>query len=86
MGVNKEEIVREFQIHDKDTGSIEVQVAILTARIKHVAEHLKNHPKDFHSRRGLLKMVGRRRKMLRYLKQNKPEVYKEVIAKLGLRG
>jgi len=64
---NKEEIIKEFQIHDTDTGSAAVQIALLTARIRHLTEHLKNHPKDFHSRRGLMKMVGRRRKMLKYL-------------------
>ncbi|MEA2067348.1 MAG: 30S ribosomal protein S15 [Thermotogota bacterium] len=83
--MEKESLIKEYQIHEKDTGSVEVQIAILTERISHVAKHLKDHPKDFHSRRGLLKMVGRRRRMLRYLKQNKPEVYKEIIFKLGLR-
>ncbi len=81
----KEQIIKEFQIHDKDTGSVEVQVAILTARIRHLTEHLKKHPKDYHSRRGLMKMVGRRRKFLKYLRKKKPEVYKELIEKLGLR-
>jgi small subunit ribosomal protein S15 len=84
--MEKENLIKEYQIHEKDTGSIEVQIAILTERISHIAKHLKDHPKDFHSRRGLLKLVGRRRRMLRYLKQNKPEVYKEIISKLGLRG
>lgn len=86
MAVDKQEIVKEFRINENDSGSIEVQIAILTARIKHLTEHLKKHPKDFHTRRGLLKMVGRRRKMIRYIKQNKPEVYRELISKLGLRG
>jgi small subunit ribosomal protein S15 len=84
--MEKENLIKEYQIHEKDTGSIEVQIAILTERISHIAKHLKDHPKDFHSRRGLLKLVGRRRRMLRYLKQNKPQVYKEIISKLGLRG
>jgi small subunit ribosomal protein S15 len=82
----KEQIIQEFQISDKDTGSIEVQVALLTARIKHLTEHLKEHPKDYHSRRGLMTMVGRRRKMLKYLKKNKPLVYQDIVTKLGIRG
>ncbi len=86
MEINKQEIVKDFQIHENDSGSAEVQIAILTARIRHLTEHLKKHPKDFHTRRGLLKLVGRRRKMLRYIKANKPEVYIELINKLGLRG
>jgi len=81
----KAEIIKEFQIHEGDTGSVEVQVALLTARIKHLTEHLKKHPKDFHSRRGLMKMVGRRRKLLKYLRRTKPESYRELIEKLGLR-
>lgn len=83
--MNKEEIIKEFQIHEGDTGSTEVQIALLTARIKHLTEHLKKHPKDFHSRRGLMKLVGRRRKILKYLRNKNPESYKEVIKKLGLR-
>ncbi|HAA84818.1 MAG TPA: 30S ribosomal protein S15 [Kosmotogaceae bacterium] len=86
MDVDKQELVKEYQLHDKDTGSVEVQIAIMTARIRHLTEHLKEHPKDFHTRRGLLKLVGRRRKMLRYVKNSKPEVYKDLITKLGLRG
>ena len=82
----KEQVIEEFKISDKDTGSIEVQVALLTARIKHLTEHLKNHPKDYHTRRGLMTMVGKRRKMLKYLRKNKPLVYQEIINKLGLRG
>ncbi|HOB16548.1 MAG TPA: 30S ribosomal protein S15 [Defluviitoga sp.] len=82
----KEQIIQEFKISDKDTGSIEVQVALLTARIKHLTEHLKEHPKDYHSRRGLMTMVGRRRKMLKYLKKNKPLVYQDIVTKLGIRG
>ncbi len=83
--MDKENIIREFQIHDNDTGSTTVQVALLTARIQHLTEHLKDHPKDYHSRRGLMKMVGRRRKMLKYLKDKNPEAYRELIEKLGLR-
>ena len=86
MKVDKQEIIQEYHINDKDTGSIEVQIAILSHRIRHLTEHLKVHKKDFHCRRGLLKMVGRRRKMLRYVKKNKPEVYLDLIKKLGIRG
>lgn len=81
----KQRIIEEFRISEKDTGSVEVQVAILTARIRHLTEHLKLHPKDFHSRRGLMKMVGRRRKFLKYLRKSNPESYKSLIEKLGLR-
>jgi small subunit ribosomal protein S15 len=86
MKIDKQEIIQEYHINDKDTGSTEVQIAILSHRIKHLTEHLKVHKKDFHCRRGLLKMVGRRRKMLRYVKKNKPEVYLDLIKKLGIRG
>ncbi|MBM7559388.1 30S ribosomal protein S15 [Marinitoga litoralis] len=82
----KNKVIEEFKINEKDTGSVEVQIALLTARIRHLTEHLKTHPKDFHSRRGLMKMVGKRRKMLKYLRKERPEVYKELIAKLGIRG
>jgi small subunit ribosomal protein S15 len=81
----KEEIIQEFQINEKDTGSIEVQVALVTARIKHITDHLKKHPKDFHSRKGLMTMVGKRRKMLKYIKKEKPELYQEITKKLGIR-
>lgn len=81
----KQRIIEQFRINEKDTGSVEVQIALLTARINHLTEHLKVHPKDFHSRRGLMKMVGRRRKMLRYLKRVNPESYRNLIEKLGLR-
>ncbi|RKX37343.1 MAG: 30S ribosomal protein S15 [Thermotogae bacterium] len=81
----KQRIIEEFRISEKDTGSVEVQVAILTARIRHLTEHLKLHPKDFHSRRGLMKMVGRRRNFLKFLRKSNPESYKSLIEKLGLR-
>ncbi|MCS7175220.1 30S ribosomal protein S15 [Pseudothermotoga sp.] len=81
----KQQIIEQFRINEKDTGSVEVQIALLTARINHLTEHLKLHPKDFHSRRGLMKMVGRRRKMLRYLKRVNPESYRSLIEKLNLR-
>lgn len=81
----KQMIIDEYQINDKDTGSVEVQVAMLTARIRQLTEHLKRHPKDFHTRRGLLKLVGRRKRLIKYLRKNKPAVYKEMIGKLGIR-
>jgi len=81
----KQQIIEQFKISEKDTGSVEVQIALLTARINHLTEHLKSHPKDFHSRRGLMKMVGRRRKMLKYLKKVNPESYRNLIEKLNLR-
>jgi small subunit ribosomal protein S15 len=83
--MEKQKIVNDFKRHENDTGSVEVQIALLTSRITHLTEHLKKHSKDFSSRRGLLKMVGRRRRLLRYLKNNDFNKYKEVITKLGLR-
>ena len=81
----KNKIVKEFQNSDTDTGSPEVQIALLTDRINHLTEHLKSHKKDHHSRRGLLMLVGRRRRMLDYVKDNDIERYRNIIAKLGLR-
>ena len=81
----KNKIVKEFQNSDADTGSPEVQIALLTDRINHLTEHLKSHKKDHHSRRGLLMLVGRRRRMLDYVKDNDIERYRNIIAKLGLR-
>lgn len=81
----KESIVTENCIHEGDTGSADVQVALLTARINHLAEHLRTHAKDHSSRRGLLKMVGKRNSLLKYLSARQPERYHELIAKLGLR-
>lgn len=81
----KRQLVEEFRIHEKDTGSPEVQVAILTERINYLSEHLKVHKKDLHSRQGLLKLVSRRRKLLDYLKEQDPERYKNLIERLGLR-
>jgi small subunit ribosomal protein S15 len=77
--------IAEHRLHDTDTGSTEVQVALLTSRINHLTEHLKVHKKDHHSRRGLLMLVGQRRRMLDYLKGNDVERYRSLIAKLGLR-
>ena len=83
--MNKTEIIREFGRKEGDTGSPEVQIALLTARINELNEHLKMHKKDHHSRRGLLKMVGRRRNLLAYLKEKDENAYKELVEKLGLR-
>ena len=83
--INKSEIVAKFGRTPNDTGSPEVQIALLTARIKHLTEHLKVHKKDHHSRRGLLKMVGQRRGLLNYLKDKDIERYRTLIAELGLR-
>ena len=83
--LTKSEIVAKFQRAEGDTGSPEVQVALLTARINHLTEHFKVHAKDHHSRRGLLKMVGKRRKMLDYLMAKDIERYRAIIAKLGIR-
>jgi small subunit ribosomal protein S15 len=82
---NKTKITKEFRIHPKDTGSSDVQVALLTARINEITKHLQVHIKDHHSRRGLLKLVGRRRKLLDYLKETNPERYQNVLQKLDLR-
>lgn len=81
----KAQIIDEFKRHEGDTGSPEVQIAILTYRINDLNEHLKQHKKDHHSRRGLLKMVGQRRNMLNYLKNKDVERYRALIARLGLR-
>ena len=81
----KAEIIKEYQLSEGDTGSPEVQIAILTYRINDLNEHLKEHAKDHHSRRGLLKMVGQRRNMLAYLKAKDLERYRSLIARLGLR-
>ncbi|MEI6101748.1 MAG: 30S ribosomal protein S15 [Eubacteriales bacterium] len=78
-------LIQTHATHEGDTGSPEVQVAILTFRINHLNEHLKSHAKDFHSRRGLLKMVGQRRRLLNYLKEKDLERYRALIAKLNLR-
>jgi len=82
----KQEVIKEYQLEEGDTGSTEVQVALLTARIAELTDHLKDHKNDHHSRRGLLKMVGQRRKLLRYLKNNDVLRYRELISKLGIRG
>lgn len=83
--VDKEKIIEEYKTHDGDTGSCEVQIALLTARITHLTEHLRDHRKDFHSRRGLIGMANRRRKLLDYLKRNDLERYNTIIKRLKLR-
>jgi small subunit ribosomal protein S15 len=83
--VAKPEIIAEYKTHDKDTGSSEVQIALLTARINHLTEHLRTHRKDFHSRRGLLQMASRRRKLLDYVKSEDLAKYNDLLQKLSLR-
>ena len=78
-------IIDSYKLHDKDTGSPEVQVALLSARIEYLTEHFKTHQKDHHSRRGLLKLVGRRRRLLDYMREKDVERYRNVIQRLGLR-
>jgi small subunit ribosomal protein S15 len=81
----KKSIIERHRLHDSDTGSPEVQIALLTDRIAHLTEHFKVHKKDHHSRRGLLKLVGQRRRLLDYLKSKDVERYKQLIAELGIR-
>ena len=81
----KQEIIKEHAVHDGDTGSPEVQIAVLTARIQYLTDHLKEHKKDHHSRRGLLKMVGHRRRLLSYLYKTDIDRYRSIITKLNLR-
>lgn len=85
MSINKQEVIEKYRRFEGDTGSPEVQIALLTARINLLTEHLKMHKKDHHSRRGLLMMVGQRRGMLNYLKDSDINKYRELIAELGLR-
>jgi len=81
----KRQIIEKFKLHDKDTGSPEVQIALLTERIKNLTEHLKIHKKDYHSRRGLMMLVGKRRRLLNYLRRIDFERYQKLIKELGLR-
>ncbi|MBU4532893.1 MAG: 30S ribosomal protein S15 [Eubacteriales bacterium] len=81
----KQEIISNYRLHEQDTGSPEVQVAILTERIITLTDHLRTHKKDFHSRRGLLKMVGQRRALLNYIRNNDFDRYRTLIERLGLR-
>lgn len=82
---DKSATIEEYRLHESDTGSPEVQVALLTQRVQHLTEHLATHNQDHHSRRGLLKLVGRRRRLLDYLARNDIERYRALIARLGLR-
>jgi small subunit ribosomal protein S15 len=82
----KGEIIDKFRRHENDTGSPEVQIALLSERIGYLTEHFKIHRKDHHSRRGLLKLVGKRRRLLEYLKRKDAEKYKEIVEELGIRG
>ncbi|HRG55732.1 MAG: 30S ribosomal protein S15 [Opitutaceae bacterium] len=81
----KSEVIAQYKTHEKDTGSSDVQIALLTARINHLTEHLRTHRKDFHSRRGLLQMASRRRKLLDYVKSEDLAKYNELLQKLSLR-
>ncbi|WP_342512558.1 30S ribosomal protein S15 [Sporosarcina sp. FSL K6-1522] len=81
----KHELINEFKIHETDTGSADIQIAILTEEINNLNAHLSTHKKDHHSRRGLLKMIGTRRRLLRYLRETEVQRYRDLIAKLGLR-
>jgi small subunit ribosomal protein S15 len=83
--VNKQEVITSYKVHEKDTGSCEVQVALLSARISHLTDHLRVHRKDFHSRRGLLALASRRRKLLDYLKRHDLARYNDLLQRLGLR-
>ena len=82
---DKQHTISEYKLHDSDTGSPEVQIALLTARISHLTEHLQSHKGDHHTRRGLMKLIGRRRRLLDYLRANDVERYRSIIAKLGIR-
>lgn len=87
MSLNKDEkaeVVKEFAVHEGDTGSPEVQIALLSKQIQDLSEHLKKHRKDNHSRRGLLNMVGKRRRLIQYLKENEPKRHKELSKKLKI--
>jgi small subunit ribosomal protein S15 len=81
----KAQIIRDYRVHDKDTGSPEVQIALITSRINELTEHFKTHGKDHHSRRGLLKLVGQRRRLLDYLKSKDGSRYRTTIERLGIR-
>ncbi|HBD97218.1 MAG TPA: 30S ribosomal protein S15 [Gemmatimonadetes bacterium] len=85
MAIVKEEVIQKYQLHDNDRGSTPVQIALLTARINDLRGHFDDHKKDHHSRRGLLKMVGRRRRLLEYMKKTDVEKYRSLIKDLGLR-
>jgi len=81
----KEKVINKFKLHEKDTGSAEVQVALLSEEIEKLLSHLQKHKKDFHSKKGLLKMVAKRRKLLKYLEKTNEKKYKELVKKIGLK-
>ena len=81
----KNDLITDYRTHDTDTGSPEVQIALLTGRIEHLTEHFRTHAKDYHSRLGLMKMVGKRRRLLKYLKRKNFERYQRIIGRLGIR-
>lgn len=85
MALTKEEVIRKYQLHENDRGSAPVQIALLTARINELTDHFRKHQKDHHGRRGLLMMVGKRRRLLEYLKRTNITHYRELIEDLGLR-
>ena len=85
MAIDRDAVIEKYRTHDNDRGSTRVQIALLTARINYLTDHFRAHKKDHHSRRGLLKMVGRRKRLLDYLRQNDVEEYRALIADLGLR-
>lgn len=85
MLADKDEIIRKYQLHETDRGSAPIQIALLTTRINELTGHFRLHPKDHHSRRGLLMMVGKRRRLLEYLRRNDVNRYRELLADLGLR-
>jgi small subunit ribosomal protein S15 len=84
--IDKSEIIKKFRTHDKDTGSVQAQVALLTQRIRNLLLHLKEHKKDLHSKRGLLKLISKRKKLLKYLKENYPKDYEKLIKELNIKG
>ena len=85
MSIDTQTIIKEYQKDDSDTGSVDVQIALLTARIRHLTEHFKTHKKDHHSRRGLLRLVSQRKKLLSYVKSNNITSYANLISRLGIR-
>jgi small subunit ribosomal protein S15 len=85
MGFEKNDVITKYQLHENDRGSAPVQIALLTARINDLTDHFRKHHKDHHSRRGLLKMVGQRRRLLEYMKKNDVTRYRELLEDLGLR-
>ena len=85
MSIDTQSIIKEYQKDPSDTGSVDVQVALLTARIRHLTEHFKTHKKDHHSRRGLLRLVSQRKKLLAYVRNNDLTTYANLISRLGLR-